>query len=88
MSFSVDVDLMELLEELRKKLDLVEAFWWFAENGVEGFCCPKTTGAMETFERKHAPEVFELIEIIHRRVEDGKRDKGSQGQAENLQEDG
>lgn len=74
MSITVDVDLMELLEELRKKLDLVEAFWWFAENGVEGFCCPKTVAARETFEKKHAPEVFELIAIIHGKVGDGGRD--------------
>ena len=84
----IDVDLMELVEELRKKLDLVEAYWWFVENGVEGFCCPKVKGALKAFEEKHSAEAFDLIAIIHRRVRNCKRDKGARGQAENLQEDG
>ena len=43
----LDIDDMELLERLRKKLDLVEAFWWFAENSVDGLCCSNTVNSQK-----------------------------------------
>ena len=60
---------MELLEELRKKLDLIEAYWWFAENSVDGFCCANTIGAKSRFEARDSKEVFDLIALLHRRKE-------------------
>ena len=62
-----DIDDMELLERLRKKLDLVEAFWWFAENSVDGLCCSNTVNSQKKFEARDAEEVFDLIAILHGR---------------------
>ena len=77
VSTELDPDVMEMLEELRQGLDLIEAYWWFVENSVEGFCCSNTLGAKKQFEKKHAPAVFELISLLHKRKEqNGRRNTG------------
>lgn len=63
----LSLDEMELLEQLRKKLDLVEAYFWFAENGIEGLCCPNAIKAKAKFEARDSEEVFFLIKTLHER---------------------
>lgn len=71
----LDLDDMELLNQLRKKLDLVEAFWWFAENSVDGFCCANTINAKKKFIQRDAEEVFDLMAIlIGRKEQNGGKD--------------
>lgn len=74
---ALDLDAMELLEKLRKKLDLVEAFWWFAENGTNGLCCPHAQGAKKKFILRDAQEVFDLIKLLHT----GKEQNGGDGRS-------
>ena len=66
----LDVNEMELLEEIRQKLNLVEAYWWFAENSIDGFCCSNTVNAKKKFEEKYAGEVFDLMALLVKRKED------------------
>lgn len=70
---------MELLEELRKKLDMVEAFWWFVENGTDGFCCPNAQGAQKKFELRDAQEVFTLMSLLLKRKGANGRKGGGRG---------
>lgn len=77
MSIKLDIDTLELLDELRKKLDLVEAYWYFVEHGVDGFCCPNALKAKARFEARDAEEVLDLIRIIHRRDKNGEGNRSS-----------
>jgi len=70
---------MELLNEIRKKLDLVEAFWWFVENGVNGYCCPNALGAQKKFEVRDAQEVFDLMSLLLERKGIDGRESGGRG---------
>ena len=76
----LDLHEMELLEELRKKLNLVEAFWWFAENGTHGLCCPHAQGAQSKFELRDAQEVFDLMSLLHERKGANGGDSRGRGQ--------
>ena len=60
----LEIDDMELLEELRQKLNLIEAYWWFVNNSTDGYCCDNSVNAKRTFERKHAAEAFDLMAIL------------------------
>lgn len=64
---SFDRQDMELLETLRKKLDLVEAYWYFVEHGADGFDCPMAQNAMKKFEARDLPKVLHLMKEINRR---------------------
>jgi len=63
---------MELFEALRKKLEYVEAYWYFVEHGADGFDCPMAQNAMKRFETRDLPKVLLLMGEINRRVEDGR----------------
>lgn len=71
---------MELLEEIRKKLEMVEAFWWFVENGTGGYCCPHALGARRKFEVRDSKEVFDLMSLLLERKGIDGRDSGGRGQ--------
>lgn len=74
---------MELLEALRKKLDLVQAFWYFVEHGADGFDCPLAQNAMNKFEVRDFGEVLSLLETINRRSYGIKRNS-SPGSSEKV----
>lgn len=63
-----DVEMMELLEELRKKLDLVEAYWYFVEHGADAHDCGLARKTLARFQGSTAPEVRKLIAEIGKRL--------------------
>jgi hypothetical protein len=65
---SFDVEMMELLEKLRKKLDLVEAYWYFVEHGADAHDCGLARQTLAKFQGSTAPEVRKLIAEIHKRL--------------------
>ena len=62
---------LELLEELRKKLDLVEAYWYFVEHGADAHECGVAKKTLAKFHRSAAPDVCRLIAELYMRVKDG-----------------
>jgi hypothetical protein len=56
-----DVEMMELLEELRKKLALVEAYWYFVDHGADAHDCGLARKTLAKFQGTTAPEVVYLI---------------------------
>jgi hypothetical protein len=61
----LDVETLELLEELRKKLDLVEAYWYFVEHGADAFECGLALNTLAKFQGTAAPEVRDLVAKLH-----------------------
>lgn len=64
---SLDLETMELLNELRKSLNLVEAYWYFVEHGKEGVECGLAKKTLAKFQDTAAPRVAELIAKLHKR---------------------
>ena len=61
---SLDRPTMELFEALRKKLDLVQAYWYFVEHGADGYDCPLAENAMKKFEARDLLKVKHLMSEI------------------------
>jgi len=59
---------LELLEELRKKLDLVEAYWYFVEHGADAHECGVAKKTLAKFHRSAAPDVRRLIAELYERI--------------------
>ena len=57
----IDTDILELLEELRRGLDLVEAYWYFVEHGADAHDCGLARKTLAKFQEGAAPEVRRLI---------------------------
>jgi len=68
---SIDRSDMELFEALRKKLDLVQAYWYFVEHGADGFDCPLAENAMKKFEARDLKEVVKVLNELNIRNWDG-----------------
>jgi len=52
---------MELFEALRKKLDLVEAYWYFVEHGTDGYSCKMAENAMRRFKARDLRDVQQIM---------------------------
>ncbi len=65
----LDLETLELLEELRKKLDLVEAYWYFVEHGADAFECGLALNTLAKFQGTAAPEVVRTIYKLHEKLE-------------------
>lgn len=63
----LDLETMELLEQLRKNLNLVEAYWYFVEHGADGADCGLAKKTLAKFQGTAAPKVAELIAKLHKR---------------------
>ncbi len=57
----LDHETLELLEELRKKLDLVEAYWYFVEHGADAHECGLALNTLAKFQGTAASEAFVLV---------------------------
>ena len=58
---SLDRSTMELFEALRKKLDLVQAYWYFVEHGADGYDCPLAQNTQKKFEARDLLKVKHLM---------------------------
>ncbi len=65
----LDLKTLELLEELRKKLDLVEAYWYFVEHGADAFECGLAVNTLVKFQGTALPRVIVLIDKLHEKLE-------------------
>ena len=63
----LDRETLELLEELRKNLDLVEAYWYFVEHGADAHDCGLARKTLAKFEGTAAPKAFKLIAELHKK---------------------
>lgn len=61
---SLDRETMELFDALRKKLDLVQAYWYFVEHGADGYDCPLAENAQKKFEARDLLRVQYLMNIL------------------------
>ena len=61
---SLDRTAMELLEALRKKLDLVQAYWYFVEHGADGYDCPLAQNTQKKFEARDLLKVKHLMSEV------------------------
>lgn len=64
----LDGETLELLEELRKKLDLVQAYWYFVEHGADAYECGLALKTLAKFQGTAASRVFDLIDILQKKV--------------------
>lgn len=64
---TLDLETMELLNELRKSLNLVEAYWYFVEHGRDGIECGLARKTLAKFSTTAAPRVFDLIAELHKK---------------------
>jgi hypothetical protein len=64
----IDTETLELLEELREGLDLVEAYWYFVEHGADAHDCGLAKKTLARFQESAAPEVRRLIAELHKRL--------------------
>ncbi len=62
----IDTEFLELLEELRKGLELVEAYWYFVEHGADAHDCGLAKKTLTKFQESAAPEVRRLIAKLHK----------------------
>ncbi len=65
----LDCDTLELLEELRKQLDLVEAYWYFVEHGADAYECGLALNTLAKFQGTALPKVIVLIDKLHGKLE-------------------
>ncbi len=65
----LDREIIELLEELRKRLDLVEAYWYFVEHGADAYECGLAVKTLAKFNRTAAPKVIRTIYKLHEKLE-------------------
>jgi hypothetical protein len=65
----LDRETLELLEELRKQLDLVEAYWYFVEHGADAHDCGLARKTLAKFEGTAAPSVVVLIDKLQRKLD-------------------
>jgi hypothetical protein len=63
----LDLEVMEMFNTLRKKLDLVEAYWYFVEHGRDGTDCGLAKKTLAKFRRTALPEALELIAKLHKK---------------------
>ena len=66
----LDRETLELLEKLRKRLDLVEAYWYFVEHGADAYECGLAVNTLAKFQATAAPEVFSLIHMLDQKLKD------------------
>ena len=64
----LDLETMELLEQLRKNLDLVEAYWYFVEHGADGADCGLAVKTLKKFKRNGLPKVMELMDKLTKKA--------------------
>lgn len=64
----LDLETMELLEQLRKNLDLVEAYWYFVEHGADGADCGLAKKTLRKFKRNGLPKVMELMDKLTKKA--------------------
>ncbi len=64
----LDQETIELLEELRKGLDLIEAYWYFVEHGADAFECGLALKTLAKFQGTAAPGVFVLIDKLYEKA--------------------
>lgn len=65
----IDTETMELLERLRKKLDLVEAYWYFVEHGADAHDCGLAKKTLAKFEGTDWPAVIVRIDELQRKID-------------------
>ena len=64
----LDLETMELLEQLRKNLELVEAYWYFVEHGADGADCGLAVKTLKKFESAGLPEVLKLLDRLAKKA--------------------
>lgn len=64
-----DRETLELLEELRKSLDLVEAYWYFVEHGADAHDCGLAKKTLAKFAETAAPKVIVIIDELQRKID-------------------
>ena len=64
-----DTETMELFEQLRKRLDLVEAYWYFVEHGADAHDCGLAKKTLAKFRGTALPGVIVLMDKLQRKLD-------------------